>query len=144
MLLSAAKVWWPELSQLSFCSAFDKENSIEFSLDLVHYIYMQSNPNPVLLFCTSLWVNLLSCVCWYYNLKEKKKKRKTIFKNKRKEKKRKRNNDLADLPSHDIPHCFLLSLFYPLMFFSLLLACDLELLSYLSNVSKLQPQSPNL
>jgi len=35
-------------------SAFDKENSIEFSLDLVYYIYMQSNPNPVLLSCTSL------------------------------------------------------------------------------------------
>jgi len=30
-------------------SAFDKENSIEFSLDSVHYLYKQSNPNPVLL-----------------------------------------------------------------------------------------------
>ena len=35
-------------------SASDKENSIEFLLDLVHYIYMQSNPNPVLLSCASL------------------------------------------------------------------------------------------
>jgi len=35
-------------------SAFDKENSIEFLLDLVHYIYMQSNPNPVLLSHASL------------------------------------------------------------------------------------------
>ena len=38
-------------------SAFDKENSIEFLLDLVHYIYMQSNPNPsnpVLLSCAFL------------------------------------------------------------------------------------------
>jgi len=35
-------------------SAFDKENSIEFLLDLVHYIYMQSNPNPVFLSCASL------------------------------------------------------------------------------------------
>jgi len=35
-------------------SAFDKENSIEFLLDSVHYLYKQSNPNPVLLFCTSL------------------------------------------------------------------------------------------
>jgi len=26
--------------------AFDKENSIEFSLDFVHYLYMKSNPNP--------------------------------------------------------------------------------------------------
>jgi len=41
-------------------SAFDKENSIEFPLDLVHYIYMQSNPNPVFLSYASLWVNLLS------------------------------------------------------------------------------------
>jgi len=32
--------------------AFD--NSIEFLLDLVHYIYMQSNPNPVLLSHASL------------------------------------------------------------------------------------------
>jgi len=27
-------------------SAFDKENSIEFPLDSVHYLYMKSNPNP--------------------------------------------------------------------------------------------------
>jgi len=30
-------------------SAFDKKNSIEFPLDSVHYLYKQSNPNPVLL-----------------------------------------------------------------------------------------------
>ena len=66
-------------------SAFDKENSIEFPLDSVHYLYKQSNPNPVLLSRAPLWVNLLSHV-HYYNLKEK--KRKTIFKTKRKEKKR--------------------------------------------------------
>jgi len=35
-------------------SVFDKENSIEFLLDLVHYIYVQSNPNPVLLSHASL------------------------------------------------------------------------------------------
>jgi len=68
-------------------SVFDKENSIEFSLDSVHYLYKQSNPNPVLLFRAPLWVNLLSHVR-YYKLKEKKRKRKTIFKTKRKEKKR--------------------------------------------------------
>jgi len=28
-------------------SAFDKENSIEFLLDSVHYLYKQSNPNPI-------------------------------------------------------------------------------------------------
>jgi len=56
-------------------SAFDKENSIEFPLDSVHYLYKQSNPNPVLLSCASLWVNLLSYVR-YYKLKEKKRKEK--------------------------------------------------------------------
>ena len=30
----------------ALCSAFDKENLIEFLLDSVHYIYMKSNPNP--------------------------------------------------------------------------------------------------
>jgi len=35
-------------------SAFDKENSIEFLLDSVHYLYIKSNPNPSLLSCTSL------------------------------------------------------------------------------------------
>jgi len=35
-------------------SAFDKENSIEFPLDSVHYLYKQSNPNPVLLSCAPL------------------------------------------------------------------------------------------
>jgi len=35
-------------------SAFDKENSIEFPLDSVHYLYKQSNSNPVLLSHASL------------------------------------------------------------------------------------------
>ena len=70
-------------------SAFDKENLIEFSLDSVHYLYKQSNPNPVLWSCAPLWVNLLSCVC-YYKLKEKKRKRKTIFKIKRKRKRKRK------------------------------------------------------
>jgi len=34
--------------------------------------------------------------------KRKEKKRKTIFEIEKKKKKRKENNDLADLPSHDI------------------------------------------
>jgi len=34
--------------------AFDKENSIEFPLDSVHYLYKQSNPNPILLSHASL------------------------------------------------------------------------------------------
>jgi len=57
-------------------SAFDKKNSIEFRLDSVHYLYKQSNPNPVLLSCASLWVNLLSRIRWYLKRKEKEKKRK--------------------------------------------------------------------
>ena len=39
MSLSVAKLRWPELSQLSLCSAFDKENSIEFPLDFLPYLY---------------------------------------------------------------------------------------------------------
>jgi len=35
-------------------SAFDKENLIEFSLDSVHYLYKQNNPNSVLLSRASL------------------------------------------------------------------------------------------
>jgi len=41
-------------------SAFDKENSMEFSLDSVHYLYMKSNPNPSLLSHAALWVTFLS------------------------------------------------------------------------------------
>ena len=37
--VSASKVRRPELSQLSLCSEFDKENSIEFPLDFLHYLY---------------------------------------------------------------------------------------------------------
>jgi len=37
--LSASKVRWPELSQLSLCSEFDKENLIKFPLDFLHYLY---------------------------------------------------------------------------------------------------------
>jgi len=82
-------------------SAFDKENSIEFLLDSVHYLYKQSNPNPVLLSCASLWVNLPSYVCYYKFKKKRKEKEKQYSKLKEKKKKRKRNNDLAVLPSHN-------------------------------------------
>jgi len=39
-VVSASKVWWLELSQLSLCSEFNKENLIEFSLIfllLIHF-----------------------------------------------------------------------------------------------------------
>jgi len=39
LFLSVSKVRWPELSQLSLCSEFDKENSIEFSLISLLLIY---------------------------------------------------------------------------------------------------------
>ena len=69
-------------------SVFDKENSIELLLDLVHYIYIQSNPNPVLLSHASLWVNSLLHIHRYYKLKEK--RRKAIFKIKKRKKKEKK------------------------------------------------------
>jgi len=40
VLVSVSKVRWPELSQLSLCSEFDKENSMEFSFNsllLIHF-----------------------------------------------------------------------------------------------------------
>jgi len=35
-----------KIKPTALCSVFDKENSIEFPLDSVHYLYMKSNPNP--------------------------------------------------------------------------------------------------
>ena len=117
--LSASKVWWPELSQLSLCSEFDKENLMEFSLIsllLIHFTtvamhLLSHGPHVTLVMwhtvtvtihhtIVTLWQSHMilshapSCSC-----KSNKK---------RKEKKRKRNinNDLAVLPSHDT-HCFL-------------------------------------
>jgi len=53
---------------------FDKENSIEFSLDSVHYLYMKSNPNPS--FYTMLpYESLSSHASIDKKIKEKKKKR---------------------------------------------------------------------
>ena len=85
----------------ALCSAFDKENSIEFPLDSVHYLYMKSNPNPS--FCPTLpYESLSSCASINEKIKENKIKRKTIIR-KIKEMKMKRNINinLAILPSHD-------------------------------------------
>jgi len=41
-------------------SVFDKENSIEFPLDSVHYLYMKSNPNPSF-YPVLLYESLSSC-----------------------------------------------------------------------------------
>jgi len=79
---------------------FDKENSIEFPLDSVHYLYIKSNPNPSF-YPALLYESLSSRTSINKKIKEKKKKNDN---QKLKEKKRKEilNNDLAILPSHDI------------------------------------------
>jgi len=120
-LLSATKVQWPELSQLSFCSAFDKENLIESPLDLLHYIYnyyhgyapcLPQSSCPLADFFViccdcDLWLCVtwpfpwhLSHLLWLCDCH-------MIFSmlhlsNNLKKKKRKINIDLAVLPSHDI------------------------------------------
>jgi len=68
--LSVAKVRQLELSQLSLCSAFDKENSIEFLLDSIHYLYMKSNPNPSFYSALS-YESLSSCMSINKKRKEK-------------------------------------------------------------------------
>ena len=117
--MSASKVRWPELSQLSLCSEFDKENSMEFSLIsllLIHFTtvamrLLSHGPHVTLVMwhtvTCDLWrdhmwpsVTLLwhrDKVTWYFPTlhlvvirKEKKKKRKRNI-----------NNNLAVLPSHD-------------------------------------------
>jgi len=56
-------------------SAFDKENSIEFPLDSVHYLYKQSNPNPVPFILRFLMSQLaLTRPLLQFKRKEKKKK----------------------------------------------------------------------
>ena len=82
------------------CSVFDKENSIEFPLDSVYYLYMKSNPNPSF-YPVLPYESLSSRTSINKKIKEKKKKNDN---QKLKEKKRKEilNNDLAIFPSHDI------------------------------------------
>ena len=58
-------------------SAFDKENSIEFPLDSVHYLYKLSNPNPVLFILRSP----MSQLALARPLFEKKRKRKNNIQN---------------------------------------------------------------
>ena len=61
-------------------SAFDKENSIEFSLDSIYYLYMKSNPNPSF-YPVLPYKSLSSHASIDKKRKEKKKKRKTIIRN---------------------------------------------------------------
>jgi len=69
-------------------SAFDKENSIEFPLDSVHYLYKQSNPNPVLLIPRSLMSQLTLARPLLQFKRKEKEKEKQYSKLKEKEKKR--------------------------------------------------------
>jgi len=62
----------------ALCLVFDKENSIEFLLDFVYYLYMKSNPNPS--FCPVLpYESLSSHVSIDKKIKKRKYKRKTII-----------------------------------------------------------------
>jgi len=116
--VSASKVRWPELSQLSLCSKFDKENSMEFSLIsllLIHFTTMamhllSHSPHVTLVMwphcdCDPwhdhLWPSvtpLWHCdkVTWYFPVLHL-----VVVNKKRKKKKRNINNDLVNLPSHD-------------------------------------------
>jgi len=58
-------------------SVFDKENSIEFPLDSVYYLYIKSNPNPF--FYSALPYESLSSRTSNKKRKEKKKKKKIII-----------------------------------------------------------------
>jgi len=59
-------------------SVFDKENSIEFLLDSVHYLYLRSNPNPFF-YPTLPYESLSSRASIDKKIKEK--KRKIIIRN---------------------------------------------------------------
>jgi len=112
-LVSASKVRWPELSQLSLCSEFDKENSIEFSLISLLLIHFTTVAMPLLfhgphvtliMWHTVMWPSvtpLWHCdkVTWYSPTLHL-----VVISPIRKEKEKKRNinNNLAVLPSHDI------------------------------------------
>ena len=110
----------PELSQLSLCSEFDKENSMEFSLNsllLIHFTTMAMHllshgPHVTLVMWHTVTVtgdvttrdhpshHLWHCdkVMWYFSTLHL-----IVVSPIRKEKKKKRNidNDLVILPSHD-------------------------------------------
>ena len=116
--LSASKVRWLELSQLSLCSEFDKENSMEFSLiSLPTYTFYYCGYALILpwsscysshvtpcdcdLWCDHMWPSvtpLWHCdkVMWYFPTLHL-----VVVSPKEKKKKRNIDNDLAILPSHD-------------------------------------------
>ena len=110
---------WAGIKPTAPLSAFNKENSIEFSLDLLYYIYNyyhgyapclpQSSGDPFVTSCDcDLWLHCDMTILWLLShLCDSVTSHVIIpmlyLSNKRKEKKKKRNinNDLAVLPSHD-------------------------------------------
>ena len=110
-LLSASKVQWPELSQLSLCSEFDKENSMEFSLIsllLIHFTtvamcLLSHGPHVTLVMWHTVTIHHTIVTLWQSHMILSHAPSCSCKKRKEKKKKRKRNinNDLAILPSHD-------------------------------------------
>jgi len=78
-----------EIKPTAPLSAFDKENSIEFPLDSVHYLYKVSNPNPVP-FIPRFPMSQLALARPLFEKKRKEKKKEKQY-SKLKEKKKKRN-----------------------------------------------------
>ena len=80
-------------------SAFDKENSMEFPLDFLHYLYNYYMVCALLSHAYHVTHHVMLCDCDYVTLSH------TPFcvvsPRKRKEKKRNINNNLAVLPSHN-------------------------------------------
>jgi len=71
----------PSISKpTALLSVFDKENSIEFPLDFVYYLYTKSNLNPS--FYPMLpYESFSSCASIDNKIKKRKYKRKTIIRN---------------------------------------------------------------
>ena len=117
--MSASKVRWLELSQLSLCSEFDKENSMEFSLiSLPTYTFYYCGYTLTLPWSSSYSSHVTHCDLWpvtwlsvtiHHTIVTLWQSHITLscaplcsYKSKKKKKKRNINNDLAILPSHDI------------------------------------------
>jgi len=112
--VSASKVRWLELSQLSLCSEFDKENSMEFLLiPLPTYTLCYCGYALTLLWSSCYFSHVTYCDCdpWHDHLWHCDKVTWLFpvlhlvvvspIKRKRKRKEKNINNDLAVLPSHD-------------------------------------------
>jgi len=66
---------YARIKPTALCLAFDEENSIEFPLDFVLYLYMKSNPNPSF-YPMLLYESLSSCVSIDKKISKKRKKKK--------------------------------------------------------------------